>query len=66
MSEFRGLDYNKLKEDYIGKTASELEDQLYLCAIKANKLQNEGKTFEAIEYMARLALIAEVSEEIGK
>lgn len=63
--EFRGLDYNKIKEEYIDMTKDELEEKLCVLVVRAQKANNEGDMFKAIELMTRIAIMGEIAGEIG-
>lgn len=64
--EFRGLDYNKIKAEYVDMSADELEEKMYVLAMKSQKANDKGDILSAVEYMARIGLIAEVAEENSK
>ena len=64
--EFRGLDYNKIKAEYVDMTEEELEEKMYVLAIKSQKANDKGDILGTVECMARIGLIAEVAEENSK
>ena len=64
--EFRGLDYNKIKAEYVDMSEDELEEKMYVLAMKSQKANDKGDILSAVECMARIGLIAEVAEENSK
>ena len=64
--EFRGLDYNKIKAEYVDMSEDELEEKMYVLAMKSQKANDKGDILSAVECMARICLIAEVAEENSK
>ena len=65
-AEFRGLDYNKIKAEYVDMTADELEEKMYVLAMKSQKANANGDIMLAVECMARIGLISEVADEKSK
>ena len=65
-AEFRGLDYNKIKAEYVDMSAEELEEKMYVLAMKSQKANSSGDIMLAVECMARIGLISEVAEEKSK
>jgi hypothetical protein len=63
--EFRGLDYNKIKAEYVDMSGDELEEKLYVLAMKAAKANEKGDMLVVIDYMARVAMISEIVNEKG-
>lgn len=62
--QFRGIDYNKIKEELSELTNEELEEKMFVFALRAQK-EHDNDLFLAIEYMAKIAVIGEIGKERG-